>query len=94
MGDNDNLKDAQVSHWDLDYMTDAQREQWLAEQDRTRHVDAARKGSSGRQASSALADAPTQSGEPAIDWRWTGVAALVVAALTGVVWLFTIGPLA
>ena len=30
MSEGNNVKDAQVSHWDLDYMTDAQREQWLA----------------------------------------------------------------
>lgn len=91
MGDNNSLKDAQVSHWDLDYMTDAQQEQWLAEQDRKRHVEAARHG---RTSAGRSAGASSNPATPSIDWRWTGVAALVVAALTGIAWLFTIGPLA
>lgn len=86
MDKRDNLKDTQVSHWDLDYMTDAQREAWLAEQDRKRHVDAARV-----QTPDTLQQPDTQS---LVDWRWTGLAAVVVAAMTFVLWLVTVGPLA
>lgn len=93
--DSNSMKDELVSHWDLDYMTDEQREQWLAEQDRKRHVDAARgEAGNNRLEAHPYAKADEKTKGPSLDWRWTGVAAVLVAGLTTVAWLFTIGPLA
>ena len=92
--DNNSLKDELVSHWDLDYMTDAQRAEYLAERDRKRFADAARGGAgNNRLEAHAYAKAAPDDNKSTMDWRWTGLAAAVVALLTGLAWLFTIGPL-
>ena len=82
------IKDQQVSHWDLDYMTDAQRAAYLAEQRRRRHVDKATRTD---HAVSSRSEAG--SGVHPRAWVWTGIAAALVAAGTGLLWLLTLGPL-
>lgn len=81
-----NHKDQQVSHWDLDYMTDAQREAYAARQRARRHADEARQRTD-----------DADSGSPTVNpdaWKWTGLAAVLVAVLTALAWLLTYGPLA